>query len=247
LDITQARYPAVRPKVRSSEICVSVAWWEAVRPQSSPVMQRAASWEKNPLAALRVVTVVESLIPIQLASVEGECTAGGLVGNNYGSVVACYCSCTLTALDQIGGLVGINHGIITTSYSSATVNGRYEVGGLVGFNSDDAEIVDCYANGNAIGYSYVGGLVGNNVNVSRMGLISSGTILNCYSVAHVSGDYYYIGGLVGSYEEDGISGSFWDIQTSGQVDSYAGIDKTTLEMQDPQTFIDAGWDFFLVS
>ena len=178
-----------------------------------------------------------------LADVEADYTSGGLVGDNQGSVVNCYCSGTITARDQIGGLVGINHGIITTSYSSAAVNGRYEVGGLVGFNSGDDKIVDCYASGNVTGYSFVGGLVGNNVNVSRMGFILYGTILNCYSVAHVSGDYYYIGGLVGSYEDDGISGSFWDIQTSGQVDSHAGVSKTTLEMQDPQTFIDVGWDF----
>ncbi len=178
-----------------------------------------------------------------LADVEADYTSGGLVGDNQGSVVDCYCSGTITARDQIGGLVGINRGIITASYSSATVNGRYEVGGLVGYNSSSAEIDDCYANGNVIGYSCVGGLVGNNVYVSRMGMILSGTILNCYSVAHVSGDYYYIGGLVGSFGDDGISGSFWDIQTSGQVDVYAGVGKTTLEMQDPQTFIDAGWDF----
>ena len=178
-----------------------------------------------------------------LADVEADYTSGGLVGDNQGSVVNCYCSGTITARDQIGGLVGINSGIITASYSSAAVSGRYEVGGLVGFNSGDGEIVDCYASGNVTGYSFVGGLVGNNLNVSRMGFILYGIILNCYSVAHVSGDYYYIGGLVGSYEDDGISGSFWDIQTSGQVDSHAGVSKTTLEMQDPQTFIDAGWDF----
>jgi len=177
-----------------------------------------------------------------LASVEGTYTAGGLVGNNYGSVVACYCSCTLTAKDQIGGLVGINYGIITTSYSSAAVNGRYEVGGLVGYNSSNAEIDDCYTNGNVKGNNYVGGLVGNNVYISRLGYILSGTIANCYSVAPVSG-YHYIGGLVGYYGDDGISGSFWDIQVSGQTASGAGVGKTTLEMQDPQTFIDAGWDF----
>lgn len=177
-----------------------------------------------------------------LAGVEGSYTAGGLVGNNYGSVVACYCSCTLTALDQIGGLVGINHGIITTSYSSAAVNGRYEVGGLVGYNSSNAEIDDCYTNGNVKGNNYVGGLVGNNVYISRMGHVLSGTIANCYSVAPVSG-YHYIGGLVGQYGDDEISGSFWDIQVSGQFDEGAGTGKTTLEMQDPQTFIDAGWDF----
>ncbi|MHC4206583.1 MAG: GLUG motif-containing protein [Planctomycetota bacterium] len=206
------------------------------------------------------------------ASIEGENNVGGFVGDNRGSVVDCYCSGTLIAKDQTGGLVGINHGIITSSYSSTTVdgrfevgglvgtneniitasyssttvNGRYDVGGLVGYNSNNAEISDCYANGDVTGRNYVGGLVGNNVTVYTNPFFTellSGTIHNCYSVTLVSGQYD-AGGLVGYNGDDGVSGSFWDIQTSGQITSSAGVGKTTLEMQDPQTFIDAGWGFF---
>jgi len=177
------------------------------------------------------------------SSVTGKNSTGGLVGENKASVINCYCSCTLDAQDQVGGLVGINDGIITASYSSAGVQGQNEVGGLVGYNTDDGEIVNCYANGDVIGQRYVGGLVGNNATGGgHGGGLRSGTIRNCYSVTLVSGDQN-IGGLVGYYGDDGVSGSFWDIEASGQTTSDGGVGKTALEMQDPNTFIDAGWDF----
>jgi hypothetical protein len=176
-------------------------------------------------------------------SVTGKNSVGGFVGENEGNVVNCYCSCTIDAQDQVGGLVGINDGIITASYSSAGVQGRDEVGGLIGYNKDDGEIVNCYANGDVVGQSYVGGLVGNNGTfLLRSGDVRFGTIRNCYSVTLVSGNQD-IGGLIGYYGEDGVSGSFWDIEASGQMTSDGGVGKTTLEMQDPNTFIEAGWDF----
>jgi len=177
------------------------------------------------------------------SSITGKNSTGGLVGENRGSVINCYCSCTLDAQDQVGGLIGINEGIITASYSSAGIQGRDEVGGLVGYNKDDGEIVNCYAKGNVIGRRYIGGLLGNNATGGgHGGGLRSGTIRNCYSVTLVSGDQN-VGGLIGYYGEDGVSGSFWDIEASGQTTSDGGVGKTTLEMQDPNTFIEAGWDF----
>ena len=176
-------------------------------------------------------------------NITGKNSIGGLVGENDGTVLDCYCSCTLEAQDQVGGLVGINGGIITASYSSANVQGRDEVGGLVGFNSYNGEIVNCYANGDAAGQNYVGGLVGKNATVvPRAGDVLFGSIRNCYSATLVSGDNN-IGGLVGYYGGEGVSSSFWDIEASGQTTGGGGIGKTTTEMQDPNTFISAGWDF----
>jgi hypothetical protein len=176
-------------------------------------------------------------------SVTAKNTAGGLVGENRGSVINCYCSCTLEAQDRVGGLVGINDGIVTASYSSADIHGRDEIGGLVGYNSDDGEILNCYAKGNAAGQSYVGGLVGNNATGGgHGGGFRSGTISNCYSITIVSGDEN-VGGLIGYFGDDGVSSSFWDIEVSGKTTSDGGVGKSTLEMKDPNTFIDAGWDF----
>ncbi len=39
-----------------------------------------------------------------------------------------------------------------------------------------------------------------------------------------------------------VENSFWDKQTSGQTTSAGGTGKTTLQMQNPDTFIAAGWN-----
>ena len=176
-------------------------------------------------------------------SVTGKDSIGGLVGENEGHVVNCYCSCTLDAHDQVGGLVGINDGIIVASYSSSIAQGRNIVGGLVGENSS-GEIINCYARGDVVGHWYVGGLVGSNA-IAHGGhviVLRIGAIRNCYSAAVVSGDQN-VGGLVGRNEEDGLDDCFWDMETSSQSTNAGGVGKTTLEMQDPNTFINAGWDF----
>ena len=40
-----------------------------------------------------------------------------------------------------------------------------------------------------------------------------------------------------------ISSSFWDMETSGRVTSAGGTGLTTVEMQDIDSFLNAGWDF----
>ena len=174
-------------------------------------------------------------------SVDGRNEVGGLVGKNSGKVGNCYSYCTVDAEDLVGGLVGSNDGLVMASYSHASVTGWVDVGGLVGYNSHVAETINCYAKGDVLGQMYVGGLVGNNVTGGRGGP-RSGTIRNCYSAAAVSGDEQ-VGGLVGRDGDGGVSGSFWDIEASGQTTSYGGTGKTTAEMQDPNTFTDEGWAF----
>jgi hypothetical protein len=82
----------------------------------------------------------------------------------------------------------------------------------------------------------VGGLVG----------YSCGTVSNSYSSGNVTGNEY-VGGLVGQNHEGTVSNSFWDIQTSGQATSAGGTGKNTTEMQDIDTFSDAGWNITAVA
>ena len=91
---------------------------------------------------------------------------------------------------------------------------------------------NCYSTGNVIGYSHVGGFLGEN----------SASAKNCYSTGSVIGDEH-VGGLVGhNYFEGGnVPGSFWDTETSGQATSAGGTGKTTAEMQDITTFSGATW------
>jgi hypothetical protein len=132
--------------------------------------------------------------------------------------------------NNIGGLVGTNDGSITGSFSAVMVDGQDNIGGLVGAN--DGSVFNCYCNGTVTGDQSVGGLVGRN---------QKGSILNCYSTSRNS-RYRAFGGLVG-YNKGDITSSFWDTQTSKQATSAGGEGLTTAQMQDINTYLNAGWDF----
>ncbi len=52
-----------------------------------------------------------------------------------------------------------------------------------------------------------------------------------------------VGGLVGYNYHGTFTACFWDTETSGLRSSAAGEGRTTAQMQDINTFLDAGWDF----
>ena len=171
------------------------------------------------------------------ASVSGYIFVGGLVGDNQGgSIINCYSNTPATGTYYVGGLVGDNAvGSITCCYSSASVTGTEHAGGLVGTNKM-GRITDCYSSTSVTGNNSVGGLVAHN---------EMGTITNCYSIGQVDG-LFNVGGLVG-YIAGNVSASFWDTQTSGQAISAGGTGLTTAELNDPSTFINAGWNLIVGS
>jgi len=138
---------------------------------------------------------------------------GGVVGQNYGSVLNCYSTGTVSGRYDAGGLVGSNHGSVTLSYSTGVINGDEDIGGLVGDNGHGGSITTSYSTGSVSGGRYVGGLVGDN---------TAGSITKSYSTATVNGSSR-VGGLVGfnyghplgtgssittSYSTASVSGSF---------------------------------------
>ena len=157
---------------------------------------------------------------------------GGLVGYNNGVVSNSCCKGSISGENSIGVLVGFNDGTVTTCYSRGDVRGNYNVGGLIGCNDDVVE--NSYSMSSAIGISYTGGLVGEN----------NDTIRKCYSIGMVK-YYYAAGGLVGlNWPSDSeVENSFWDTASSGKTTSAGGIGLPTAQMQDINTFLDAGWDF----
>jgi hypothetical protein len=169
-------------------------------------------------------------------TVSGNMHVGGLVGSNQerGSITSSSSTGTVSGDLSVGGLVGTNlyYGHINTSYSTSAVSGNEYVGGLVGENSNDCRIASSYSSGTVRGGWRVGGLVGDNL----------GSITSSYSTGTVSGDVR-VGGLVGENWWGEFTDSFWDIETSGQATSDGGTGKTTPEMQDPNTFMEAGWNF----
>jgi hypothetical protein len=191
--------------------------------------------------------------------VEGGDSVGLMVGKLLeGTIINCYTGGYVSGINFIGGLVGHSQGTITNCYAMADVSGTgYDIGGLAGFM--DGTIINCYVTGNVSGGWQVGGLIGSNrgtiINSYTMadvsgtknigglvGVNSRGAITNCYSNGSVTGTTNF-GGLVGSGNLDRVKNSFWDIKTSGQVESAGGTGLTTDEMKDITTYIDAGWDF----
>jgi hypothetical protein len=163
-------------------------------------------------------------------AVTGTNGVGGLMGGDgdrFTSISNSYSAGSVTGEDYVGGLVG-GYGRYVSSmsdcYSTSNVTGGTRVGGLLGLNYD-GDIFNSYSTGSVTGYDRVGGLVGGN----------GGSITNSYSAGFVTGETN-TGGLVGSGNPNDVAGSYWDVNSSGQIDSDGGEGKTTEQMQDVVTF-----------
>ena len=171
--------------------------------------------------------------------VDGQYCVGGLIGHNddRGQVVMCSSRATVVGTGDIGGLVGYNRGLVVYSYVDASVSASSNVGGLVGENRYGV-MAYCYALGDVFGRVNVGGLVGVLGSNSRME--------ECYMAGRPAGGEYYVGGLIGTKTWSTgtvVLRCFWDTDASGCTSVFGGLGRTTAQMHDPNTFIDAGWDF----
>ncbi len=161
---------------------------------------------------------------------------GGIAGTNYfGSLTDSYNTGSVSGDHwHIGGLVGFNReGSISSCYNTGTIEGEKFIGGLAGINS--GSITSCYQTGIIMTSSWYGGAAGI---VAR----NSGSITSCYSAGTFSG----AGDPVGITENDlfgSVTSCFWDTEISGLTDSDGGTGLTTSEMQDINTYLNAGWDF----
>ncbi len=170
----------------------------------------------------------------------GESASGSSIINSYvyGDV---------TGMRWIGGICGINFGGISKSYAVADVSAQREAGGLVGENQ--GSISNSYVVG-SVSISQrersVGGLLGV--------LWGGGRVSNSYSTAEVKvafeiqsdNDVSYAGGLIGRRQSSSlvVANSYWDINTSGQMNSPGGgIAQTTEDLKMPmiETDIYADW------
>ncbi len=202
--------------------------------------------------------------------ISGFDEVGGLIGfvSRSSVIKGCYSSAVVSGRENVGGLAGLctYSSIVTSCGATGAVHGTGNyVGGLVGncgwgSSEGDCTIAGSFASGDVSGSSRVGGLAG---------VLSYSQISCSYATGHVSG-VDYVGGLVGvltapriidSYAAGRVEGTgnnvggfsgndwgpaydcFWDTETSGMSGSGLGRGLTTLQMQDPNTFISAGWDF----
>jgi hypothetical protein len=168
-----------------------------------------------------------------VGAVMGRETAGGLVGENNGTQIINSFSRGVVSGDcNVGGLAGRNSGSIRSCYSTASVVGHSSLGGLLGENG--GLVTDCYARGAVAGADCIGGLIGLN----------SSNVWRCYSTGAITG-LSNVGGLIGSGEPSSadVSDSFWEIDSSGVQTSSGGTGVNRDQMQDIDTFLEAGWDF----
>jgi hypothetical protein len=194
---------------------------------------------------------------------------GGLVGNlSYGSMINCHSTADCNGQGAVGGLVGHNYySSIVDSHSTGNVWGLYDLGGLVGENPYGT-ITGCYSTGDIAGDEYLGGLSGTNEGTitdsystgsasatggyvgGLIGWNSSSTVSHCYSISRVTGPTM-VAGLV-AYASGSCSylDCFWDSDVNPGLDDIGNkaddpniTGLPTAQMQDANTFIDAGWDF----
>lgn len=160
---------------------------------------------------------------------------GGLVGANATTGVIQQSFATGSAQNGIGGsgggLVGLNAGGVQQSLATGAAGNSStggNEGGLVGANELTGTITQSYATGAVSGHlsSDIGSLVGFNGDDSPQ-------IAQSYSIGAVVGpDASCAGGLVGCNPAGNtVLFSYWDMQTSLQPVSAAGIGETTAKLQ----------------
>ena len=183
-----------------------------------------------------------------------ERSYGGLCGSNTGTISNCYAMGNVnnnSAYDcYIGGFCGLNSsGVISDCYARGDIDRRSvfggSCGGFCGYNT--GTISNCYAIGQTNISSTYGGYVGgfcgyNSGEYNSNNIYINGNISQCYSVGVVTGSGV-IGGFCGGIRDGDVDNCFWDVEASGVEISNGGVGKTTAEMLDINTFINAGWDF----
>ena len=163
--------------------------------------------------------------------------AGGLVGENYDTIVASYATGNVLGTSEVGGLVGANYGDkLISNYATGAVSGSRKVGGLAGLNTLRSLIMSSYARGYVSGSESTGGLIGENLEPDR--------IVDNYWDTETSGHEHGVGTGYSSGAEgkttaelqgsNGYAGIFasWDVD----VDNADGDDNALTGADDP-------WDF----
>ncbi len=100
---------------------------------------------------------------------------GGLVAENYGTIINCSFGGTVKGYNAVGGLMGQNYNIgrVINSYNNATVTGVSGVGGVMGANS--GTLINTYSTGQVTGTVSLGGIVGINSGTVEGGYWLQGT------------------------------------------------------------------------
>lgn len=183
------------------------------------------------------------------AQVSGHRNIGGLAGLcRRGSIIECRSSGIVVGSDNVGGLIGDAYRtMIWKSAAHGEIVADTCAGALVGYFRDQT-IMDSYAQG-SIGGATLGGLCGEGRNQR---------FVNCYAACEMTlapsdNQDPTKHGLIGEIDHHRPTlvsdACFWDAELSqttkgSNADGQAAAGALhTQQMQDIETFLNAGWDF----
>ncbi len=218
--------------------------------------------------------ILENIL-LEDVQVHGGYYVGGIAGISVSGSEIHNSSVTgeiVSNVNYVGGLAGsANRGLMHRVFAIVDVWSGGISGGLAGGASIDQEIHYAWTQGNVISTgSHAGGLVGHYNGSSKsiidsysrsvvrgerrvggfIGFHQTGNIHNSYSAGRVTltGDMNdNIGGFIGEDYYGSVFNSYWDMESSGQTESFGGErlqGKPTEDMTwpyDEGSF--AGWDF----
>ncbi len=121
---------------------------------------------------------------------------GGIAGRNHGSITDCSSSVTAGGYGDVGGIAGINYGRINRCKAEGTVSGEYAVGGITGLSTDGGTIEESSFSGKISDGYYAGGIAGCNDSFS--------SISDCSFNGTIQDMDYYIGGIAGLNSQESV-------------------------------------------
>lgn len=187
------------------------------------------------------------------ATVTGVSNVGGIIGTD-GSVNNSAFTGSVTGGNHVGGIAGSMYESyfcsISNSFSEATVQGCNNVGGIIGYVTSNffggpegfIQINNCYSKSEVISVQYpdltianIGGFVGKSHKV---------VFNNCYTTSYINTDSNASGGFSAhTSDQTHANNCFWSSELSGQSSSASATNVTAEQLQNQDTFTDAGWDF----
>ncbi|EXJ11799.1 ZmpA/ZmpB/ZmpC family metallo-endopeptidase-related protein [Nitrincola nitratireducens] len=175
-------------------------------------------------------------VSVSATNVSGYMYVGGLAGWLYACQVrSAESDGVVSGYQTVGGLAGITQST-TLRYGSArgqVLGSHSYVGGLLGQQQSGATF-DSFSHAQVSGGNIVGGLI-------AMAYGGGAAIVKSYSAGSIDSEGDALGGLIAQrvalYGVPVVVDSFWNQETAGVNNSDGGVAKSTLQMQQAETFI----------
>ncbi len=195
--------------------------------------------------------IKDSQIMVTISN-EAGVNAGSIAADNYGTVTNCYNTgdisvCGVSALAYAGGISGANNcGSISNCYNMGTIVATNCSGGIVGINLG-GNIENCFNTGyicatdGNTGFTYAGGIVGDNDN-KILTCYNIGTVISCDYEGGIAGKHFSSGA---TYHTAAITNCYYSDNVSAGVGRGSVNVSTTKcvfeDMSKPETYV--GFDF----